>query len=164
METRDGHGHADLRSGGFVDSELSSEQTVEPPMAQVLEHRDAGKAMWRGLLGRCPNCGEGHLFRRYLKVANRCENCGEELHHHRADDAPPYFTMVIVGHVVIAGVLAVEVAWHPQIWVHLIVWLPLTLALSLALLPRIKGAIVGMQWANRMHGFNPDQESDTFHP
>jgi uncharacterized protein (DUF983 family) len=116
-------------------------------------HRDVGQAMLRGMLGRCPNCGRGRLFRAYLKVADHCEVCGEAFHHHRADDAPPYFTMVIVGHIVIAAVLAVEVAYHPAIWVHLALWLPLTVLLSVALLPLVKGAIVGMQWATRMHGF-----------
>ena len=115
--------------------------------------RDVGLSMMRGLLCRCPNCGRGRLFRAYLKVADRCEACGEELHHHQADDAPPYFTMVIVGHIVIASVLAVEVAFHPAVWVHLALWLPLTVLLSLILLPMVKGAIVGLQWANRMHGF-----------
>jgi uncharacterized protein (DUF983 family) len=129
---------------------------------QVLEHRDVAQAMWRGALGRCPHCGEGRMFGRYLKVMDKCQSCGEELHHHRADDAPPYFTMMIVGHIVVASVLAVEIAWHPQLWVHMVLWLPITVALSLWLLPRVKGAIVGMQWANHMHGFNPDHEPDSF--
>jgi uncharacterized protein (DUF983 family) len=116
-------------------------------------HRDVGQAMLRGMAGRCPNCGKGRLFRAYLKVADHCDVCGEAFHHHQADDAPPYFTMVIVGHIVIAAVLAVEVAYHPAIWIHLALWLPLTVILSLVLLPIVKGAVVGMQWANRMHGF-----------
>jgi uncharacterized protein (DUF983 family) len=124
--------------------------------------RDVGLSMLRGFLGRCPHCGKGRMFRAYLKVADTCPACGEDLHHHQADDAPPYFTMTIVGHIVVAAVLAVEVAYQPEIWVHLALWLPLTLILSLWLLPRVKGAIVGMQWANRMHGFDPHHASD--HP
>jgi len=118
------------------------------------EHRSVGTAMLRGMMGRCPYCGRGRLFRAYLKVADNCPACGEALHHHQADDAPPYFTMTIVGHIVIAAVLAVEVSFHPPIWLHLSIWIPLTLVLSLVLLPIVKGAIVGMQWANRMHGFS----------
>src|SRR5262249_30623754 len=118
--------------------------------------RDVAQSIWRGFLGRCPNCGKGRMFRAYLKVADHCPTCHEALHHQRADDAPPYFTMLIVGHVIVAGVLSVEIAWHPAVWVHLVLWLPLTVFLSLALLPRIKGAIVGMQWANRMHGFGSE--------
>jgi uncharacterized protein (DUF983 family) len=116
-------------------------------------HRDVGQAMLRGMLCRCPNCGKGRLFRAYLKVADHCEVCNEAFHHHQADDAPPYFTMVIVGHIVIAAVLMVEVAYHPAVWVHLALWIPLTVILSVALLPMVKGAVVGLQWANRMHGF-----------
>jgi uncharacterized protein (DUF983 family) len=118
------------------------------------QRRDVGLSMWRGFLGRCPHCGKGRMFRAYLKVADACPACGEDLHHHQADDAPPYFTMTIVGHVIVGAVLAVEVAYQPAIWVHLAIWLPLTLILSLWLLPRVKGAIVGMQWATRMHGFD----------
>ena len=55
---------------------------------------------------KCPACGKGAMFNAYLKVNDRCPACGEELHHHRADDAPPYFTMLIVGHIVVALVLA----------------------------------------------------------
>ena len=122
--------------------------------------RDVGLSMWRGFRGRCPNCGKGRMFRAYLKVADQCPACGEALHHHQADDAPPYFTMMIVGHVIVAGVLAVEVEYHPAMWLHLAIWLPLTVLLSLVLLPRIKGAIVGMQWANHMHGFSQGDRPD----
>lgn len=115
--------------------------------------RSVWQAMLRGLLLKCPSCGRGSLFQRYLKVASACPACGEELHHHRADDAPAYFTIVIVGHIVIAAVLAVEKAFHPSMLVHLVLWVPLTLGLSLWLLPRVKGALVGLQWALRMHGF-----------
>lgn len=93
------------------------------------------------------------MFGKFLKVEHACAACGTELHHQRADDAPPYFTMFIVGHVVIGGLLIVEKKYHPDVWVHLALWLPLTMALSLWLLPRIKGALIGLQWAWRMHGF-----------
>jgi uncharacterized protein (DUF983 family) len=116
--------------------------------------RDLGSAVRRGFIGRCPNCGKGRLFRAYLKVVDACAVCGEDLHHQRADDAPPYITMLIVGHIVVAGVLAAEEAW-PQspMWLGAIVWIWLTFVLSLLLLPRVKGALVGYQWALRMHGF-----------
>ena len=71
------------------------------------------QAMWRGFTCSCPACGKGRMFGKYLKVADTCPSCGEELHHHRADDAPPYFTMMIVGHVVVPLVLVVEKIWHP---------------------------------------------------
>lgn len=115
--------------------------------------RDAWRAMWRGFSLRCPKCGEGRLFRSFLKVADRCPACGEELHHHRADDAPAYFTIVVVGHFIVGGILWLERAYAPPTWVHWVIWLPLILAGSLWLLPRIKGSLVGLQWALRMHGF-----------
>jgi len=120
---------------------------------------EAGKrswqqAMWRGFTCSCPACGKGHMFRKFLKVADSCDVCGEELHHHRADDAPPYFTMFIVGHIVIPLVLVVEKLWAPALPVHFILWTVVTLALTFALMPAVKGAVVGLQWALRMHGFD----------
>ncbi len=115
--------------------------------------RDLWTAMLRGAKHRCPNCGSGRMYERYLKVADRCGTCSEELHHHRADDAPPYFTIFIAGHLIVGGVLAVEQAFHPEPWIQASLWLPLTLVLCLLLLPRIKGTLVGLQWALRMHGF-----------
>nr|QDP21606.1 DUF983 domain-containing protein [Bradyrhizobium cosmicum] len=111
------------------------------------------KAMWRGFLGKCPNCGEGHMFGRFLKVADSCDHCGEELFHQRADDFPAYLVMVVVGHLVVPAILAVETAYAPAIWLQLAVWLPVTLFASLALLQPTKGAIVGLQWQIGMHGF-----------
>jgi uncharacterized protein (DUF983 family) len=117
--------------------------------------RDVVRAMLRGFLKRCPGCGGAGLFGRYLKVRDACPKCGEALHHHRADDAPAYFTIFIVGHFIVAGVLAVERAFAPPTWAHLALWLPLTLVACLWLLPRVKGALVGLQWGLYMHGFDP---------
>jgi uncharacterized protein (DUF983 family) len=86
--------------------------------------------------------------------------CGEELHHHRADDAPPYFTIVIVGHIVVSLVLLVEMTYRPPLWVHMMLWLPLTVVLALLLLPAVNGALVGLQWALRMHGFDEHGADD----
>ena len=94
----------------------------------------------KGTEHSCPACGKGHMFGKYLKVAESCDVCGEELHHHRADDAPPYFTILIVGHFIVAGVMMVEEYFHPDYWIHILMWFPLTIGLSLWLLPRIKGA------------------------
>jgi uncharacterized protein (DUF983 family) len=115
--------------------------------------RDVGLSILRGLLCRCPRCGKGRLFRAYLSTNEYCPACGQALYLHRADDAPPYFVVLIVGHFVVAGVLAVEVTWHPPSWVQFVLWLPLTIVLSVGLLPPVKGAIIGLQWAQRMHGF-----------
>src|SRR6185437_189181 len=120
------------------------------------EKRDLWRAMARGALCRCPNCGKGKLFRAYLKVNDTCPVCGEELFHHRADDLPPYISIVIVGHILIGAMLEMEMRFNdvnPMYYVATLV--PLAIVLPLALLPSIKGAVVGLQWANRMHGFDP---------
>jgi uncharacterized protein (DUF983 family) len=126
--------------------------------------RDVFQAMWRGARGRCPYCGEGRLFARYLKVADDCPHCNEALYHQRADDAPPYFTIFAVGHIIVPLMLAFEVAFRPALWIHMLVWGPATIALCLILLPMIKGAVVGLQWANFMHGFDPESEESHLGP
>jgi len=93
------------------------------------------------------------MFSGFLRVADRCDACGEALHHHRADDAPAYLTILIVGHLMLPFVLAVEELFAPALWVHLLLWGTLLPAACLALLRPIKGGIVGMQWATMMHGF-----------
>jgi uncharacterized protein (DUF983 family) len=122
--------------------------------------RNLMRAVWRGAARRCPNCGEGQLFATYLKVCDHCPACAEAFYHHRADDAPAYFTILIVGHLVIGGALALERALSPPTPVHLAIWLPLTLVASLLLLPSVKGALVALQWALYMHGFDPARAPD----
>lgn len=118
------------------------------------ERRDLWTAVGHGLRMRCPHCGQGKLFRAYLKVVDRCEVCGEEFHHHRADDLPPYLAIVVVGHVVVGLLMHFEMSnYGISPWIYLATLLPLTLVLSLLILQPIKGAVVGLQWANRMHGF-----------
>ena len=117
--------------------------------------RDLSLAVKRGFMSRCPNCGKGHLFRAFLKVTDSCEVCGEDLHHHRADDAPAYFVMLIVGHITVPLMLLLETEVAPPYWVHAVLWAPLTLIMALALIQPVKGAIVGWQWAQQMHGFQP---------
>jgi uncharacterized protein (DUF983 family) len=94
------------------------------------------------------------MFKGFTTVNDACPACQEVLSHQRADDFPPYVTMFITGHVVVASMLLVERAYHPEIWIHMALWLPLTLILSLGLLRPIKGAIIGLQWALYMHGFD----------
>ncbi|SEQ00103.1 Uncharacterized conserved protein, DUF983 family [Faunimonas pinastri] len=125
------------------------------------EQRNAWEATLKGARGRCPRCGKGALFNGYLKVADTCPVCGEELFHHRADDAPPYLTITIVGHILVALVLWVEVEYSPPLWLHLALWFPLTILLSLVILPIAKGAIVGLQWGFGMHGFGDETPEPT---
>ena len=126
--------------------------------------RPVATAMWNGSRGKCPNCGEGRLFSSFVKVAERCEHCGEDMHHHRADDLPAYLVIAIVGHVVIGAFMGVEATITLSIWQHIFIWVPLTILASLALLRPIKGAVVGLQWANYMHGFGGEDDVIEAHP
>ena len=141
------------------------QKSLEPSGPHQQDGRSTGprpvpQSLLRGAWLKCPACGIGSMFRRYLKVADDCAHCGEALHHQRADDAPTYFTIVIVGHVVVSLVLAVEVAYRPPLWLHAALWLPLTGSLALILLAPIKGALVGLQWSLLMHGFDPDAKEE----
>ena len=126
----------------------------------LVEKRDVWTAMKRGFRGRCPRCGEGKLFRAFLKVDNNCSVCNLDFTPHRADDLPAYLVIVIVGHIVVPTALIIETDYSPPVGLQLAIYLPVTLVASLALLQPVKGAVVGMQWALRMHGFdeqNPEK-------
>ena len=114
--------------------------TVAPPAADL---PPVTTMMKRGLRGRCPVCGKGRIFNGFLRVADQCTHCGTALGRIRADDAPPYFTIVIVGHVVIPLMLWLERAQTPPLCVHSAIFLPLTVGLALALIRPIKGATMG---------------------
>ena len=129
------------------------EHQTSTPVTPAEPPRDTVNAMLRGAANRCPACGRGEIFAGFLKVRDTCASCGEELHHHRADDAPPYFTMLITGHVIVGLVMTVETVYAPPMWLHALIWGPMVVIMSLLLLPRIKGALIGLQWALRMHGF-----------
>ena len=101
----------------------------------------------RGVLGRCPHCGQGSLFLSYLKVVTRCSFCALGLEEYRADDGPAHLTILIVGHIFIAPLLFSEFIRTWPTWQVLAIMIPGMIMLSLVLLPRVKGAFVGLQWA-----------------
>jgi len=126
----------------------------------AIEKRDVWTALKRGFRGRCPRCGEGKLFRAFLKVDNNCSVCGLDFTPHRADDLPAYLVIVIVGHLVVPLALLIETNYSPPVALQLEIYLPMTLILSLVLLQPVKGAVVGIQWALRMHGFDENATDD----
>lgn len=128
--------------------------------SQIVTPRPVWPAMRRGFLGKCPHCGEGRMFGKFLKVEPECQNCGTAFHHHRADDMPPYIVMFIVGHIVVSALLTAEMETNWSTWVHVVLWPSLALIMSLALIQPVKGAIIGLQWALRMHGFAGPQGAD----
>ena len=130
---------------------MTSSAAKNSPVAE--EERPLRPALVNGLRKRCPNCGTGPLLVSYLKVADTCLVCGEALHHQRADDGPAYLTILIVGHLMAPLILWAFVHFRPDPLILFSVFSVGTVGLSLYLLPRLKGAIVGLQWAKRMHGF-----------
>jgi uncharacterized protein (DUF983 family) len=124
----------------------------------TLADRTIGQAMWRGTLCRCPHCGQGKMFRAYLKVSDECDVCGEELSHHRADDFPPYIAIMIVGHLLVGVMMHMDMVWRVSAMTYMLSMIPLAIILPLIMLPSIKGAIVGLQWATRMYGFGTGQK------
>lgn len=121
--------------------------TSSTPATPQSEPRNWIKALHLGFRKLCPQCGRGQMFFRYLKVSPSCSGCGLSLDRYRADDAPPYFTILLVGHLIVPAMLVLEQHAHPPEWVHAAIWVPLTLLLTLMLLPRIKGAVIGWHWA-----------------
>lgn len=119
----------------------------------ITDDRPMSPAILRGVMCKCPACGEGALLERYLKVRDTCPSCGEDLSHHRADDGPAYLTMLVTLKVVTPLMVAAMFAWewHPAVLFG--VFSAMLVALSLFLLPRFKGMIVAIQWSRRMHGF-----------
>jgi len=139
---------------------VSSAPTVWTRNSVKGEKRDLWRAMKRGFMCRCPRCGEGKLFRAFLKVGDECTTCGLDYTPHRADDLPAYLVIIIVGHIVVPVVLWVETNYSPAIWLQMAIYLPFTFLSSIFLLQPVKGAVVGFQWALRMHGFDENAPSD----
>ena len=117
------------------------DRVIEPP-AEPLP--SLSTAIGRGLLGRCPSCGKSHMFNGFLRVVSACQNCAAPLGLARADDVPPYLTILVVGHIVIPLMMFVDRAHQPSTFIMSVTFLPLTLFLCLALLRPIKGGTVGL--------------------
>ena len=138
---------------------VSAHAKVWPPESAPGAKRNVWTALKRGLRGRCPRCGEGKLFRAFLKVDNKCPVCGLDFTPHRADDLPAYLVIIIVGHIMVPLALWIEINYSPPVVLQLAIYMPATLLASLLLLQPVKGAVVGLQWALRMHGF--DEQNPT---
>lgn len=123
------------------------------PAFQREDDRPTRPALLRGFRRRCPNCGDGAMFDSYLHVRDTCPACAETLSHHRADDGPAYLTILVVGHLMAPVMHVTFTQFRPEPWVFATLFTTLAIGLSLYLLPRLKGVVVGIQWARRMHGF-----------
>jgi uncharacterized protein (DUF983 family) len=109
-------------------------------------------AMRRGFGRHCPKCGKGKLFQGYLTPLTACDSCGEGTGRIYTADIAPYFTILIVGHIVIPSLLLTEQFAHPNLWLQAALWPALTLVLTLWFLPRVKGCIMGLMWALGLRG------------
>lgn len=138
-------------------SATSPTPTLDSAAVPAEPERNIKQAMWRGWCRKCPKCGTGPLLKGYLRVRDECPSCGQVLSHHRADDGPAYLTILIVGHIMAPVILAVFVSWRPDPVLLSAIFSLGCIAASLYLLPRLKGAIVGLQWAKRMHGFRNEK-------
>ncbi len=118
---------------------MSDDKTIRPPVEPIVA----------GLKGRCPRCGEGRLFASFLTVAKECEVCGLDYSFADAGDGPAVFVILIVGFIVVGLALWLEVTSGPPLWLHFLLWIPLTLLLSLGSLRLIKGVLITLQYRNK---------------
>jgi uncharacterized protein (DUF983 family) len=117
------------------------------------EERDTRGAILLGLKGRCPSCGHAPLFARYLKPVAACPACGQDWTAQRADDLPAYLVILILGHLIVPLVVEVNRWFDPSTLFQMIFWPAITTVLALLMLQPVKGAVIALQWAKRMHGF-----------
>ncbi|HEY8612407.1 MAG TPA: DUF983 domain-containing protein [Roseomonas sp.] len=116
--------------------------------AEAVEQPSMLTAIRRGIVNRCPVCGEGRIFKRFLTVVPECEVCHAPLGRLRADDAPPYIVIFLAGHVLLPPIFWIEKAYEPPMWLHMVVWLPLFAVVCTLLLRPVKGGVVG--WMMRL--------------
>jgi uncharacterized protein (DUF983 family) len=134
---------------------------TELPAPAVETGEIADRPFWRslrrGIAGHCPACGKGRLFSRALAVRDQCEACGEALHHHRADDLPPYLNILLTGHIVVGSLLGLmTLDLLPLAWLMAIA-VALSVGAAAAMMRPLKGAVIASQWALHMHGFGGDE-------
>ncbi|MEC3948434.1 DUF983 domain-containing protein [Sphingobium sp. HWE2-09] len=118
-----------------------------------LPDRPTGAAIGHGLRGRCPNCGKGRMFARFLKTAPTCPSCGLALDVHQADDFPAYIVILLLGHILVPLMIEVNSALAIPLGWQALIWPSLAIALAIAMIQPVKGAVIAVQWSRRMAGF-----------
>ncbi len=102
-----------------------------------------------GIRGCCPRCGEGRLFGGFIDLAPKCDKCGLDYGFADSGDGPAVFIMMIAGFVIVGLVLWVEFTWSPPYWVHAMLWIPLTLVMTVGLIRPLKGWLVAQQYRHK---------------
>jgi len=101
------------------------------------------------MAGRCPNCGEGRLFKGFVTLNETCSNCGQSFKFADSGDGPAVFVILFAGFLIIGLMFWVEASYEPPIWLHLVIFLPLTLIVCLGMLRPLKGLLIGLQFRNK---------------
>lgn len=115
--------------------------------------RDLRSAVLRGARGDCPACGQAALFRHFLKPVGHCDACGERWSGHQADDMPAYLVVLALGHILVPALVAAHLSFAMPMWAEMLIWPGMAVILAVIMIQPAKGAVIGFQWARRMHGF-----------
>jgi uncharacterized protein (DUF983 family) len=121
-------------------------------MHDIATQRNVWNAVMRSMRGNCPCCGEGRLFRAYLKPVESCTACNEKLGHIRADDGPAWLTIMVVGHIVVTALVYALGTWDMADWIFMTVFPLFALGLIFWFLPLAKGLFIGILWATGAPG------------
>ena len=133
------------------------------PLPDPVLPETLGAALVRGIRGRCPRCGEAKLFGKFLKPIAVCPRCHQDWSHHRADDMPPYISILITGHVLAPLIIYFGAVSDMSMWQALTICLVLASVLMIGLLQPAKGAVIALQWWHGMHGFVPSGKFEAEH-
>ena len=135
---------------------LSSDSPATPETRYTLP-ATFGQALWRGTLCHCPRCGEGRLFRRWLKPVDRCASCALDISGQRADDLPAYIGIFVTGHLLAPVIIALVTGFALSPMMLLAIIIPVALVMLIGMLQPSKGAVIAVQWWNGMHGFRKER-------
>ena len=125
------------------------------PINLAMLPQGVGGALWRGIKGKCPRCGETHLFARFLKPVERCRRCNQNWTLHAADDIPPYISILLTGHIMAPVIIELGLNTAIPGWVMMIIVAVMAVTLLIALLQPAKGAVIALQWWLGLNGFSP---------
>ena len=126
--------------------------------------RNFSESVWRGLRARCPRCGGGALFTRFLKPADRCGACGQDWSHQRADDFPAYIAILVTGHLLAPFIIMLALDYDLGPGAMAAILLPLAVAMLLGMLQPAKGAVIAAQWWHGLHGFVKERVAEDAAP